>query len=626
MPVINVVPRLFSALVPKMRSGVLSEVPWLNQISAARFLLVLGCLLALAQSANAQLSKGQQILLNRGLQVQGMVNSADIFHFDTYTNANYSAINWFYSSVPSAMGPAPGFPWGRWVSQQSEMPPSSDEASYMSQLVTLSLSDEPYMDSTNNFINMLNWYTNVQPSFPNTILYVNNWGGELSDGALSSFIAQAHADMMTFDLYPWLSVYDTNYPNSIGPPIGGAPTGWYTELRRYRAYASGYGIPFGIYRQTFHAVESGNSRVFRDPSPSELRVNTFGALAFNAKVLIDFTYNTGASSLFNRNALGQWPGDTLTNNLYLEQSDINLRARNFGRALVCLKPVLDLHNQSMTNPPPPGPVSTDPCACLGPAVTTSIMFLQGRVINGGVTNASPLPGSFQPDPASSPNPANPANLIYSWWEFGTNDPYLNGWGVVNKGTNNSALPGEVLVAWFKLLDERMDGTAFTNEVYFMVVNGLVATNGSAADCLQQIKLNFKTGNSGITAVNMLDSLNGVITTNTMPVIGGTGAGTVRQLVLNLNGGDAALFKFADGAPFVGFVPPARPTLSMQLAAGQPVITLQGTSGARYALQSSPTPSGATWTTLTNTVLLGTTLTYTNSSASGSSFYRALGIP
>jgi hypothetical protein len=580
---------------------------------------------AFSQSASAQISKGQQILINRGLQVQGMVNNADGFHLDTYSNANYTAINWFYGSVPSEMGPAPGFPWGRWVSDQTQMPPASGEEAYMSQLVTLSLSDEPYMDSTNNFINMLNWYTNVQPSFPNTILYVNNWGGELSDGALSSFIAQAHADMMTFDQYPWQSVYDPSYPNSIGPPIGGAPTSWYTELRRYRAYASAYNIPFGIYRQTFHAVEDGNSRVFRDPSPSELRLNTFGALAFNAKVLIDFTYNTGASSLFNRNAQGQWPGDVLTNNLYIEQSDINLRARNFGRALVCLKPILDLHNQNMANPPP-GPTSSDPCACLGPAVTTSIMFLQGRVINGGVTNATPLPGSFQSDPASSLNPANPANLIYSWWESGTNDPYLNGWGVVNKGTNNSGLPGEVIISWFKPLDERMDGTTFTNEIYFMVVNGLVATNGTAADCQQQIKINFLTGTANITAINMVDPINGVITNAPFPVIGGSGTGTKRQLVLNLNGGDAALFKFADGAPFVGFVPPSRPILSMQRLGGNTVVTLQGTSGARYALQSSATANNPSWTTLTNTILLGTSLSYTNANPSGSSFYRAFGIP
>jgi hypothetical protein len=49
---------------------------------------------------------------------------------------------------------------------------------------------------------------------------------------------------------------------------------------------------------------------------------------------------------------------------------------------------------------------------------------------------------------------------------------------------------------------------------------------------------------------MLDPVTGQLQTNTLPIVGG-----VRQLTLNLNGGDAALFKFANGAPFVGWGPP-----------------------------------------------------------------------
>ncbi len=53
--------------------------------------------------------------------------------------------------------------------------------------------------------------------------------------------------------------------------------------------------------QTFHSVEEYPPyNVYRSPSPSELRLNHFGALAFNAKVLIDFLYNNGSSSLFKR--------------------------------------------------------------------------------------------------------------------------------------------------------------------------------------------------------------------------------------------------------------------------------------------------------------------------------------
>ena len=98
--------------------------------------------------------------------------------------------------------------------------------------------------------------------------------------------------MLCFDAYPWKSDYTTR------TPLAGPPTSWYGDLRRYREHARDAGVPLGCYMQTFHAVQDYDQTVYRDPSPSELRLNHFGALAFNAKVLIDFTYNTGASSLF----------------------------------------------------------------------------------------------------------------------------------------------------------------------------------------------------------------------------------------------------------------------------------------------------------------------------------------
>ena len=64
----------------------------------------------------------------------------------------------------------------------------------------------------------------------------------------------------------------------------------YTVLRINRDISHAFGIPFGCYVQTFHAVEDYDSISYRDPSPSELRLNHSGALAFDAKLLIDFHY------------------------------------------------------------------------------------------------------------------------------------------------------------------------------------------------------------------------------------------------------------------------------------------------------------------------------------------------
>lgn len=494
----------------------------------ARGFLAAGLLLLFCKTdqAGAQIGKGNRILIQRGLQLQGMSTGDDSFHLGTYSNANYTSINWIWEASPSQMGAAPGFAWSRWVANETNMPPRGAEAACLSQLFSLQLADEWHLNDPAVRNRAVNWFNNVRTHWPNTILYANNYGGQANDAALADFITRAQPDMLCFDVYPWKNDYVTHVP------IGGPPTSWYSELRRYRQWGITSQIPFGTYRQTFHAIQDYDRTEYRDPSPSELRLNTFAALAFNAKVLIDFTYNTGASSLFKKSA----GGDTAPAALYAEQQDINRRARNLGKALVRLKPVDDLHNANTPNPPP-GPVSASPN--FPNYTTTGILFLRGKYLGGGATNLTALPTSFVPGPVS-PNP-------YSWWEFQKNDPYLTGWVVTNKaGVKNNGLNGEVIIAWFKPLDESFDGPNFTNEIYLMVVNGLTATDGTAADCMQEIKLNFR-DDAATRRVVGLDSATGQLRTNALPLVS-----TRRQLTLELNGGDAALFKFDDGAPFVGF--------------------------------------------------------------------------
>ena len=467
-------------------------------------------------SAFAQLGKAHQILLNRGLQIQGIVSTYDTFHLNTFSNANYTAVNWLWSSPRSysgsmpLLGTAPGFPWGRWVADETDMPPQGDEGSYLGQCVSLQLGDEWDLNDNATRTRAVNWFNSIGTNWPNTILYANNGGGQVTDANLADFVNRAHPDLITFDTYPWKSVYDTNQPDHIGAPIGGPPTTWYSVLRIYRDIARAFNIPFGSYVQTFHAVEEYYPyNVYRDPSPSELRLNHFGALAFDAKMLVDFHYNNGSGSLFT--APG---GDSNPNALYYEKVDCALRARNFGKALVRLKPIDEATAQW----------------------TTSVVLIRGRN-SGGSLNSIPL--NFYAGPGG-------ANL-YTDWVYQRNDPYLtNTWTVVNKASKNNGQPGDVLLAWFKPLDETFDGPDYANEVYLMVVNGLTDPRGAAADCRQQITLNFNPGLSGLTALDILNPVTGSVQSCQMPLLNGS-----RQLVLDLDGGDAALFKFSDGAQFVG---------------------------------------------------------------------------
>src|SRR4051794_31485174 len=120
-----------------------------------------------AQIGSAQISKGNLILIERGLQVQGLVQPDDNFSLATYTNANYTSLIWSpaYSTnetdkswnLMSRLGATPGFPWGRWVQESMKMPSLGGEAPYTNQLVNLSFADESNLYDSTIFNNMVNW-------------------------------------------------------------------------------------------------------------------------------------------------------------------------------------------------------------------------------------------------------------------------------------------------------------------------------------------------------------------------------------------------------------------------------------------------------------------------------------
>src|SRR6185437_116090 len=209
----------------------------------------------------------------------------------------------------------------------------------------------------------------------NTILYVNSWGSQLSDQNLSDFITAAHPDMISFDTYPWVAGQ---------APAGGSPQDWYTWTRRYRVYANANNIPFALYRQLYYSTGDGRT----NPAPSQQNVNTMAALAFGATYLADFTYNTGASSMFDRYDPAHGAGDSLPNAIYAREATLNHQAQMLGKALVRLKQVDD--QPAGASFPGNGTYSTDQ-----PGHTTSMMFIQGKHLdanNNVVFND--LPGGF----------------------------------------------------------------------------------------------------------------------------------------------------------------------------------------------------------------------------------------
>lgn len=468
-------------------------------------------LFACPASLTAQtIDKGHRILLEHGLQFQGMVATYDPFHLGTFRDANFTTVSWIWNSADSWLGDPPGFPWARWVGNESQMPFNAEEAPYAANLLALQLGDEQNLNDPAIRAGMAAWYDNVRPRFPDTILYSNSYGGQVNDANLGAFITAARPDMLSFDTYPF---------TPTGPAYG-SPTNLYGDMWRYRWYGVTYGLPLAMYTQTFHDYMT------RDPSESEMRLNYFAGVAFGFTYFTTFTYNTGASSLF------YGPGDSNPTPGYAQLTEIHRRLRKLSPALTRL-------------------------------VTADVCLINGKHL----------------DTASGTSVNNPTPIGVQGWQFNKNDPYMRGWVITNLGSKNDGLNGDVWISWFKPLDECFDGPGYSNQVYFMITNGLTARDGSAADCRQEIKINFLFSD-GVDSVDRLRQDTGEVEHITLPLIPGTGR---HQLTIQYDGGTGELFKFGTGAPFVG-VPDADPPAAVtafSASSGLSPISLAWTNPADY---------------------------------------------
>lgn len=480
-------------------------IPWFHHASSflcttGRITVSLLLVMMGTQELKAQtLDKGHQIILNRGIQLQGLVITYDVFHLSTFQAGNFTTLHWNWDSVPSWMGAAPGLQWGRWARCQAEMPPmgagvarscpggsgttTESEVPYASNLVFAQIGDEQNLNDTTVRADTATWFNAVRASYPNTILYCNSYGGQLTNASLDAFINTSHPDMLSFDTYPFRP----------GEPTGGSPVHLYGDMQRYRKFALSYGLPYAMYTQTYHSTTEG----IRDPSESELRVEYFAGLAFGYTAFNCFVYNMGASSLFTGG------GDNIPTPLYASLTEIHRRVKLLGPSMIRL-------------------------------LNTDVRFINGQYKD-----------------ASNNTMTNPTPIDVLNWQVNVNDPYLRGWVVTNTGTKNNGLPGDVWLAWFKALDESYDGPNYTGETYMMVVNGLTDPTGTAANCHQQVKLNWAFAD-GITNVQRVRQDNGQIEVVDCPIIPNSGGR--RQLTLELDGGTGDLFKFNDTANFIGIEP------------------------------------------------------------------------
>ena len=122
----------------------------------------------------------------------------------------------------------------------------------------------------------------------------------------------------------------------------------------------------------------------------------------------------------------------------------------------------------------------------------------------------------------------------------------------NLGSLRQGTPGDVLLGFFVPIAEDMDGANFVGERYFMITNGLNSNSATSAEARQSIRIDFDLGDSGIDSLLRLSRETGFVEEVSLISDGGS----LYHLNLILDGGVGDLFKYNDGAPFVGVPEPS----------------------------------------------------------------------
>jgi hypothetical protein len=304
----------------------------------------------------------------------------------------------------------------------------------------------------------------------------------------NQFGSQASAEQLQAymkDCQPDMLCFDYYPFDGKATVIGGSPTGLYGYMEEYRK--CGRAGNDGTGAQPIPVAFWTND--FR--SESEARLNSFIGWAFGCKAMILFTYTGGA--MFAKDS------STTDPTLHFHQlAETNRQSRNLGPSLVRL-------------------------------ISTDVRMKMGlhREKNGrDVQNA--VPGGVQ-----------------QW--IATASPHVKDVTVTNLGSKNNGLAGDVILGFFKPLHPSFTSTGHSDDVYFMVVNGLSDAEGSAADCRQRIHLAFDFGASRVT--NLLRRSRDTGQIETVNLIH-TGVGSRYCLDVSLDGGTGDLFKFNNGGPFV----------------------------------------------------------------------------
>lgn len=455
----------------------------------------------------AELSRGRQILLDRGLQIQSLVfavNRPGFSDIDRWRSANFSTINLWDNPNPSLLSQLPaGTPWGRMYSYGAPETRylSTAEAPYNDSFVSLQYSDEPRdLADAARLGDMAAAYRDWNSRYPDALAYSNFMVNYPPDAAaLASYMSVTRPDMLSFDMYPWFYItHERSAPHQWS---------WYTMMQMYRTAAlagnDGTGakpIPYAQFLDLTRTSYSGPYGVM--PSESFVRLQQNASWAFGYTMVSAFIYNDPDPKSTMGSVMFSGPGDTSPTPVFNYVKEANRQSRNLGPALVRL-------------------------------LSTDIRMLPGT-FNGAKL---PLPKGVAAWAAGAQNTGGYADYIT---------------GIAQRGRDNILHPSaysDVLVGYFKPLLADKSNCTFVDGLHFMIVNGAWGTpfgpgqaGDPASNSAEWFRIRFDFGTSGFDSLVRLRRDTGLVELVPLQHLSG-GDGALYRLDLQLDGGTGDLFAF-----------------------------------------------------------------------------------
>jgi hypothetical protein len=460
--------------------------------------------------ADQPISRGRQLLLERGLQIQALVffdqpgvKNPDIARFQS---AHFTAINLWETQNPKLRSQLP--PNMLWSRDYIPGKPASylfpEELPYLPQLVNLQYSDEIQDFSPQILNEIATTFQDWKKNYPKMLAYTNFGGpnGYISGTDLSHFMKVTQPDMLSFDIYPY----------RYGMPMAT----WYSMMQLYRTAAlDGYTVdgqnsgPLPYAQYVYTVLGTADTPLHTE---SYIRLQQNASWAFGYTFITAFTYNSYNATLPASMFKGM--GDAHPTPLFDVVKETNRQSLNLGPALVRL-------------------------------LSTDVRIMIGRIPSDDPRNPNGDP-KWLPDRLNSTKMTNGHPYITNIKAENIGD---TNYQVVESGKKNP-LPGDVLLGYFKTLENAPCGPGAEKEAYFMVVNALIEPeNAPAGDTHQRITLSFDFKETGIKSLQRLSRDTGKV--EVIPLIHDGGGRYHIELVLN--GGEGDLFKFNTGTPFVSDV-------------------------------------------------------------------------